>query len=96
MAPQDTLRNDAPVWFRPLVKPVIWGGDYIRYFKRLHHETSAQIGESWEVSGIEGDESVVDGGEDDGLTLRQLIDKRGLRSWDARCWSVMATVFLFW
>lgn len=71
------LSDTAPVWFRPLVKPVIWGGDYIRYFKRLHHETSAQIGESWEVSGIEGDESVVDGGEDDGLTLSQLIDKRG-------------------
>lgn len=69
--------DNAPVWFRPLVKPVIWGGDYIRYFKRLHHETSAQIGESWEVSGIEGDESIVDGGDDDGLTLSQLIDRRG-------------------
>ena len=71
--------DNAPVWFRPLVKPVIWGGDYIRYFKRLHHETSAQIGESWEVSGIEGDESVVDGGADDGLTLSQLIDRHGAR-----------------
>lgn len=66
-----------PVMFKPLVKPVIWGGDYIRYFKGLHHETSAQIGESWEVSGIEGDESVVSGGQDDGLMLHELIDRYG-------------------
>ena len=65
-----------PYKFRPLLKSVIWGGERIQEFK---HITTGQhqVGESWEVSGVEGNESVVDGGPDDGLTLSQLIGRHG-------------------
>ena len=33
------------------------------------------VGESWEISGLKGHESVVANGDDKGLTLRQLIRK---------------------
>lgn len=33
------------------------------------------VGESWEISGLPGDESVVESGPDEGLTIGQLIDK---------------------
>ena len=46
-------------------------------FSNLHTPLKEGVGESWELSGMEGMESVVDGGEDDGLTLTQLIDRHG-------------------
>lgn len=65
-----------PYKFKPLLKTVIWGGDRIKQFKGI--DTSLQnVGESWEVSGVEGHESIVDGGPDDGLSLSQLIAKYG-------------------
>jgi mannose-6-phosphate isomerase len=33
------------------------------------------IGESWEISGVKGNESVVAGGADDGMTLPELIER---------------------
>lgn len=65
-----------PYKFKPLLKTVIWGGDKIVAFKGIESELS-RVGESWELSGVEGHESVVDGGPDDGLTLSQLIARHG-------------------
>lgn len=61
-----------PFRFTPILKSLIWGGDKIAPYKGM--ETSmANIGESWELSGVAGDESVVAEGEYAGLTLPQLI-----------------------
>lgn len=60
--------------FKPILKPTIWGGRQILSLKGLDAD-HAGIGESWEISGLEGDESVVDGGPDAGLSLSELIDK---------------------
>ena len=58
--------------FEPLLKQTLWGGDKIAHFKHL--DTSMQqVGESWELSGVEGSESVVAEGTHKGLTLSQLI-----------------------
>ena len=60
--------------FRPILKSVLWGGNRIAPFKHLDTD-QAHIGESWEISGIKGHESIVACGEDSGLTLPQLITK---------------------
>lgn len=71
------MRNYRDMWkFAPLLKTTIWGGGRIIPFKGLNSELS-EIGESWEVSGVPGAESVVDGGPDDGLTLTQLLKRHG-------------------
>lgn len=65
-----------PYKFKPLLKTVIWGGERIMAFKGISSDLQ-QVGESWEVSGYQGRESVVDGGPDDGLRLSQLIERHG-------------------
>ena len=68
-----------PYKFNPYLKTVIWGGHKIAPFKGI--DTAIQhIGESWEISGVPGHESVcanrgIDNDPDVGLTLYQLIDK---------------------
>lgn len=62
--------------FRPYLKTVVWGGDKIKNFKNILTRQE-NIGESWEISGVPGHESVVDTGEDSGLTITQLIEKYG-------------------
>lgn len=62
--------------FNPILKSVIWGGDKIAPYKGIKTEQS-NIGESWEISGVEGSESVVADGPDAGLTITQLIKRYG-------------------
>lgn len=67
-----------PYKFRLNLKSVLWGGDRIAAFKGMHFDRG-DVGESWEVSGLEGRESVVADGPDAGLNLRQLLEKYGSR-----------------
>lgn len=62
--------------FDPIFKSTIWGGERIAPFKHVATE-QRQIGESWELSGVEGSESVVAEWPDKGLTLSELIRKYG-------------------
>lgn len=48
------------------------GGERIVPFKRLECNMG-QVGESWEISGVKGQETVVDGGPYDGLTTNELV-----------------------
>ena len=57
-------------------KETLWGGHRILPFKGLKADERL-IGESWELSGIPGNESVVAGGAYDGMTLTQLAEKGG-------------------
>lgn len=68
----------APFKFVPILKEVIWGGDKIAPFKSVS-SNSENIGESWEISGVKGQESIVAEGPDKGLTLSQLVKKYGER-----------------
>lgn len=68
--------NLPPLKFRPILKSVVWGGEKIAPFKGI--ETNQEkIGESWEISGVAGNESIVDNGPDAGKTLPQMIEKYG-------------------
>lgn len=58
--------------FKPLLKQTLWGGDRIKAFKQLD-TTMDCVGESWELSGVEGSETVVAEGPQQGLTLNQLV-----------------------
>ena len=58
--------------FRPILKSLIWGGEKIAPYKGIETDMKA-IGESWEISGVKGNESVVAGGADDGMTIPELI-----------------------
>lgn len=58
--------------FRPILKQVLWGGNKIIPFKQLDAEME-QVGESWEVSGVEDNESIVANGQYEGMKLNDLV-----------------------
>jgi len=62
--------------FNSILKPVLWGGEKLLAFKRLQ-DCGEPIGESWELSAMPGHESVVQGGDDNELTLTQLVMRYG-------------------
>ena len=59
--------------FNPLLKSTLWGGEKIVPFKHLASDQK-QVGESWEVSGVKDNESVVADGKYKGWTLNALVD----------------------
>ena len=61
-----------PLKFEPILKQTLWGGDKIIPFKHLN-ATLDHVGESWEVSAVEGSESVVANGMDKGRTLPEMV-----------------------
>lgn len=63
-----------PLKFEPILKQTLWGGDKIIPFKHLN-ETLPNVGESWEVSAVEGSESVVANGADKEYTLPEMVRK---------------------
>jgi len=63
-----------PLKFEPLLKSIIWGGDEICKFKNITPEQDG-IGESWEISGVEGNVSVVSNGELKGKKLDDIISE---------------------
>ena len=54
--------NLYPLKFHPILKNIIWGGDEIAKFKNLENE-EADIGESWEISAVEDNESIIKNGD---------------------------------
>ena len=62
--------------FEDIFKTTIWGGDRIPALKNVSADLP-NVGESWEISGVAGSESVVAEGKDKGLTLRELVRKYG-------------------
>ena len=61
-----------PLKFVPILKQTLWGGEKIIPFKHLQEHLS-HVGESWEVSGVRGNESVVAAGEYKGMSLNALV-----------------------
>jgi mannose-6-phosphate isomerase len=58
--------------FEPLLKQTLWGGDKIIPFKHLNVSLD-HVGESWELSGVSGSETIVADGPDKGKSLNQLV-----------------------
>ena len=64
--------------FEPLLKQTLWGGDKIIPFKQLN-ASQDHVGESWEISGVSGSETIVANGPQKGKSLNQLVrEQKGL------------------
>lgn len=63
-----------PIKFNPLLVQTLWGGEKIIPFKHLNSDLT-QVGESWEISGVKGNETVVSEGEFKGKKLNELVDE---------------------
>ncbi|GAA4292163.1 type I phosphomannose isomerase catalytic subunit [Aestuariibaculum suncheonense] len=62
-----------PLKFNPILKDKIWGGQKL---KTVLNKTSnlPNIGESWEISDVEGDTSIVSNGSLKGQSLKELLE----------------------
>ncbi|WP_458627382.1 type I phosphomannose isomerase catalytic subunit [Winogradskyella sp. PC D3.3] len=62
-----------PLKFQPILKDKIWGGEKLnQYFNKA--STSKILGESWEISTVPNDISIVSNGELKGQSLQDLVD----------------------
>ena len=61
-----------PLKFEPIFKTLVWGGEKIAPYKGIETEQK-HIGESWELSGVAGNESVVAEGPLKGKTIAELV-----------------------
>lgn len=61
-----------PLKFNALLKSTIWGGEKIIPFKNLGSKQE-NVGESWEISGVPGNETLVSEGKHEGKSLNQLV-----------------------
>ena len=60
-----------PLKFHPILKKKIWGGERLAYKSKEHDES---IGESWEISAVEDNISVVSNGILADNDLQELIE----------------------
>ena len=65
-----------PLRFKPYLCSKVWGGEKIAPFKGIY-TTRNRIGESWEISAVEGHVSVVANGPFKGRNLTDLIKEYG-------------------
>ena len=63
-----------PLKFQPILKSTLWGGEKIIPFKHLD-SNQTQVGSSWEISDVPGDESIVANGADAGKNLTQMVNE---------------------
>jgi len=61
-----------PLKFEPILKEKIWGGEKLHHL--LHKKSNKpNIGESWELSDVDGDVSIVANGTLKGMSLQEII-----------------------
>lgn len=78
--------------FRPIYKSTLWGGNRIAPYKNEKIDLR-NIGESWEISAVSGNETEVADGEDKGITLSSLCRKYGDRLLGSACVSRYGNIF---
>ncbi|MGJ5642288.1 type I phosphomannose isomerase catalytic subunit [Formosa sp. S-31] len=62
-----------PIKFTPILKDKIWGGDKLKSLLNKDHKLP-NAGESWEISDVEGDTSIIANGPLKGQSLKQLLE----------------------
>ncbi len=62
-----------PIKFKPIYKSKVWGGDKIKLLKN-DNNVPQNCGESWEISGVQNDISIVENGYLKNNTLEELIE----------------------
>lgn len=61
-----------PLKFEPILKEKVWGGDKLQTL--FNKNGGDNIGESWELSGVSGDVSVISNGDFKGKSLNWLLE----------------------
>ena len=64
-----------PLKFKTIFKDKIWGGEKIKTILHKDFSPLPNCGETWEVSGVKGNISVVAEGELEGKSLTDLLDE---------------------
>tara|TARA_R110002050_G_scaffold74772_3_gene160088 strand:- start:10161 stop:11132 length:972 start_codon:yes stop_codon:yes gene_type:complete len=67
------IENLYPIKFTPILKDKIWGGQKLKTLLNKNSDLP-NIGESWEISDVEGDTSIVSNGSLKGQSLKQLLE----------------------
>ena len=73
---REDVKQSTMLKFEPILKSLIWGGEKLVPYKELTADCHA-VGESWDLSGIAGEESVVAEGPDRGMHLAALVERDG-------------------
>ena len=63
-----------PLKFKPILKEIVWGGSKMRTLLNKDVAADKRIGESWELSGVKGNLSVVSNGYLKGNNIEELIE----------------------
>ena len=63
-----------PLKFNALLKSTLWGGDKIIPFKHLDVQQE-NVGESWEISGVKDNETIVSDGPYAGKKLNEVVEE---------------------
>ncbi len=63
-----------PLKFKPIHKTKLWGGDKLKNYSRHECAIDGRVGETWDISAVEGNESVVENGFLQGNTLSELVE----------------------
>lgn len=64
-----------PLKFEPILKSIIWGGSAITEFKNIKPSLDG-IGESWEISDVKNNVSIISNGELAGVSLNELLSNK--------------------
>ncbi|MBC8051680.1 MAG: class I mannose-6-phosphate isomerase [Sphingobacteriaceae bacterium] len=64
-----------PLKFKTIFKDKIWGGQKINSYLGKNFDNLPNCGETWEISGVKSDVSVVENGEFAGENLASLLEK---------------------
>jgi len=66
-----------PLFFERIGKQTVWGGSRLAEDLEWRPPFDGPLGETWELSDVEGSESVVRGGLTAGYSLRELMEQHG-------------------
>ncbi|MGN0202375.1 MAG: type I phosphomannose isomerase catalytic subunit [Candidatus Cryptobacteroides sp.] len=81
-----------PLKFEPIFKTKVWGGERISAYKGLP-SAQRKVGESWEISSVEGSVSVVSGGPLDSCSLTRVMELYGPQVVGERLFAAFGTEF---
>ena len=82
-----------PIKFTPIPKETIWGGNKLKSILSKDFPSNKKVGESWEISGVKNDISIVANGELKGESLNDLIQKFGARLLGHKVYQKFGTEF---
>jgi len=80
-----------PLKFYPILKEKVWGGKKLKQL--FGKEREGIVGESWELSGVEDDVSIIANGALSGRSLTTVLEKYKEQLMGARVFSTYATKF---